>query len=64
MFDATPERDGSEEPRAVIFITLGYDGMMETELHLDPGDEAVIANALRIAADDIAAEPTKPAARH
>ncbi len=61
MFDAASP---GEEPRAVIRITLRYDGTMETELQSDPGDEAVMANALRIAADDIAAEPTQPSARH
>ena len=59
MFDACPRDDddhGSPEPRAVVLITLGYDGQMETEIHLDPGDELAIADALRIAADDIAAD--------
>jgi len=57
-------KDTGEAPRAVIIITIGYDGWMETELHLDPGDEAVIADAMRIAANDIAASPTQATPRH
>lgn len=62
MFDASPE--SGEEPRAVMVITIGYDGSCESELHLDPGDEVFIADALRQLADDIAAEPTKRQVRH
>jgi hypothetical protein len=55
MLDATPwTPDDDEEPRAIVVIRLGYDGACETELYLDAGDEAAIADVLRQIADDVA----------